>query len=376
MKIKAAVVNNVGEDYVIEELQLGELRDDEVLVKMVASGICHSDEALRVGDTPANFPIILGHEGSGIIEKLGNHVRGFEVGDHVVLSYATCGVCEKCKEGKPASCDQWYNLNMVGKRLDDSYTFSRSDGTPVHNFFMQSSFASHSIVNQTNLIKVSKETDLRYLGPFGCGLSTGSGTVDDVLRPRMGSSMAVFGTGAVGFGTLMTAKISGCSTIIAVDIFDSKLELAKELGATHTINSRNENVQERIAEITNNKGVDYSVDTTGVEAVINTSIEVLGEGGQAVPLAVTKNTITLNTTMDLSNGNRSIIGVKMGRTVPQLAIPKLVDFYEKGQFEVKKLTKFYKHEDINQANADAKSGQAIKPILIIDEEYRKDEPLV
>lgn len=375
MKVKAAVVNKVNGPYEIEELQLGEIQHDEVVVKIVASGICHSDEALRVGDAEYPLPAVFGHEGAGIIEQVGTGVKQFEVGDQVVISYNYCGTCPSCRTGHPSSCSDWTALNMSGVRTDGSFTFKKLDGTPVSNFFTQSSFSTYTIVNQNNLVKVDPDADLRLIGPLGCGFLTGAGTVVNGLKPKIGESIIIFGTGAVGLGALMTAKIEGCSKIIAVDIHDPRLEIAKELGATHTINSKTEDLATRVYEITDGLGVNYSVDTTGVSAVMKASIDVLGVGGVAAPVAVTPNSVKMNTFMDLVIANRSVKGVLMGDSVPQMAIPKLIDFHKNGQFAFDKLVKFYKFEEINKASADSNNGKTIKPILIIDESYRAGEPL-
>ena len=375
MKITAAVVNGVNDDYELEQLTLGELYPDEVIVKMVASGVCHSDEALRVGDAAFPMPAVLGHEGSGIVVEVGSAVSKFNVGDQVVMAYNYCGTCPSCRTGHPSSCNEWTPLNMSGARLDGSHIFYKEDGTPVSNFFAQSSFATHTITHVNNLIKVDPEEDLRLIGPLGCGLLSGFGTVVNGLKPKTASSIAVFGTGAVGLGALMTAKIVGCSTIIAVDIHDARLETARELGATHTINSRTEDLAARIAEISGEQGVDYTVDTTGISSVMKASIDVLAIGGVCAPVAVTPNSIEMNTFMDLVLSNRKLIGVLMGDAVPQLAIPELIKFHKEGKFPFDKLVKFYKFDEINQATADSNSGETIKPILIIDESYRQDEPL-
>lgn len=220
------------------------------------------------------------------------------------------------------------------------------------------------------------EADLRLVAPLGCGLLTGFGTVLNGLKPKTSSSFAVFGTGAVGLGALMAAKIEGASIIIAVDIHDSRLETARELGATHTINSRTENLEERIAEITEGLGVNYSVETTGISAVMKSSIDVLGIGGVSAPVAVTPNSLEFNTFMDLVLANRKLVGVLMGDAVPQLAVPQLIQYHKEGKFPFDKLVKLYKFNEINQAAADSNSGKTIKPILIIDESYRSAEPLV
>jgi len=375
MKVKAAVVNAVNDPYKMEELTLGELRPDEVIVKMVATGICHSDEALRVGDAEYPMPGVLGHEGAGIVEKIGDAVKNFSVGDQVVMAYNSCGSCPSCRTGHPSTCNDWVELNFGSPRRDGSHTFYKEDGTPVSNFFTQSSFSTYTITNEMNLIKVDQDADLRLVGPLGCGLLTGFGTIVNGLKPEITSSIAIFGTGAVGLGALMTAKMEGCSKIIAIDIHDSRLEMAKELGATHTINSRNEDVVERINEITDGLGVNHTVDTTGISSVMKTSLDILAVRGSTAPLAVTPNSIEFNTFMDLTLTGRSVLGVVMGDAVPQLAIPELIQFHKEGKFPFEKLVKFYKFDEINEASEDSNSGKVIKPILIIDEDYRKDEPL-
>ncbi|MHA6253309.1 NAD(P)-dependent alcohol dehydrogenase [Oceanobacillus sp. CAU 1775] len=374
---KAAVINGVNEDYQMEELKLGELHATEVLVKMVASGICQSDEGMRLGGGLAvPMPIVLGHEGAGIVEQVGSAVKGLEVDDQVVLAYDYCGACDSCRTGYPSACDDFVELNMGGgERHDGSHTFYREDGTPVSNFLKQSSFSTYTITGENNVIKVDSDVDLRKVAPLGCGLMTGYGTVANALKPETGSSIAVFGTGTVGLSALMTAVVEGCHTVVAVDIHDSRLELAKELGATHTINSKTENLEERMKEITGGKGVNYSIDTTGVSQVIKSSIEVLSKRGVSVPLAVTPNLVEFSTYMELVMGNRKIIGVSMGDVVPQIAVPKIVEYHKQGKFPFDKLNDYYKFEEINEASADSSKGVSIKPILIIDEEYRKDEPI-
>lgn len=373
MKIKAAVVNKAGEDYQLENLELAEMQPDEVLVKMVASGMCMSDETIRKGGTSVAFPVVPGHEGAGIVEKVGSAVKAFKPGDQVVMSYAYCGICPSCRTGRPAVCDDWMKLNFLGVRDDGSHTFHKEDGSPVKNLYGHSSFTTHSLVHESNLTKVDQDVDLRLIGPLGCGFLTGSGTVINGLKPTSGSSIAVFGTGAVGLAAMMAAKIEGCSTIIAVDIHDSRLELAKSLGATHVINSKDVDPIEKVKEITNGIGVNYSVDTTGVAPVIKTALTVLAKGGVIAPVAISRNTIEINPTAELIMASKSIIGVVMGDGIPQLSIPQLVKFYKEGRFPFDQLVKFYKFEDINQAAKDSVSGAVIKPILIMDETYKPVE---
>jgi len=328
-----------------------------------------------VGDSAYPLPAVFGHEGAGIIEKVGSAIKDFAVGDQVVMAYNYCGTCTSCRTGHPSSCSQWRTLNMSGARPDGSHTFFKEDGTPVSNFFTQSSFATYTITNVNNLIKVDPEVDLRLAGPLGCGLLTGFGTVVNGLKPKISSSIAVFGVGGVGIGAIAAAKIKGCSTIIAIDIHDHRLDTARELGATHTINSSTENLTERISEITGGIGINYSVDTTGISSIMKTSIAILGIDGIFVPVAVSPNSIEINPTADLIRGSRKMIGVLMGDSIPQITIPQLIQYHKEGKFPFDKLVKFYKFSEINKATADSNSGQTIKPILIIDENYRKDEPL-
>lgn len=371
MKIKAAVVNAVNDPYEIEELQLSEPQDDELLVKVVASGMCHSDEVVRKGFNKYPMPIVLGHEGSAIVEKVGKNISGFKPGDHVVISFGYCGQCDNCLTGIPASCHDWQDINMAPTREDGTAYFTKADGTVVTRFFGQSSFSTHSIVGASSLTKVDKSLDLRLFGPLGCGFMTGSGAVLNGLKPEPGSTIAVFGTGAVGMAAMMAAKVAGCSKVIAVDIHDSRLDIAKELGATHTINSKNANAQETIMELTNGRGVNYTVDTTGIEPVVRTAIEVLAVGGSIAPVAASQG-MTINTITDFAMKNRNLVGVLMGRAIPQLSIRQMVDFYKDGNFSFDKLVAYYKFEDINQAEADSLSGKTIKPILVIDETYKPE----
>ncbi|MFC5587753.1 NAD(P)-dependent alcohol dehydrogenase [Sporosarcina soli] len=369
MIVKAAVVHAGGTDYQLSDLKLAEMQPDEVIVKIVASGMCMSDETIRNGKTSVAFPVVLGHEGTGIIEKVGDAVKKFKVGDQVVMSYAYCENCPSCQAGHPSICNDWMKLNFLGVRDDGSHTFYTEDGSPVKNFYGHSSFATHTLVHESNLTRVDSDVDLRLIGPLGCGFLTGSGTVINGLKPVVGSSIVIFGTGAVGLAAMMAAKLEGCSKIIAVDIHDNRLEISKKLGATHTINSKLEDPIKKIAEITDGEGVAYAIDTTGIAPVIKTALAVLARGGVIAPIAVSTNSIELNITSELMLGSKSMIGVVMGNNVPQLSIPQLIKFYKEDRFPFDQLVKFYKFDDINQAAQDSISGSVIKPVLVIDESY-------
>lgn len=370
MKIKAAIVEKQGAPFEIrDDIELAEMQPDDVQVHMVASGICHSDEALRKGDAVIGYPIVLGHEGSGIVEKVGSHVQNFKPGDHVVLSFYACGNCENCLKGIPTRCLHYGANNLSGVRPDGTDHFTR-DGEHIADMFDQSSFTTTTVVRESNCVKVPDDLDLRKLGPLGCGYVTGSGTVLNTLKPRPGQTIAVFGTGAVGLAAMMAGRISGCTTVIAVDIVDSRLALAKELGATNVINSKNEDAVAAIKKLTGGYGVDFAVDTTGVTAVMESSIKSLAQGGISACIAVTPNHIDLDTWNDLCVDDRSVIGVNMGDSIPQIDIPRLIKFYHQGMFDFDKTEKFYKFDEINQANEDSRTGKTIKPVLVIDEDYQ------
>lgn len=369
MKIQAAIVNAANDPYKIVELDLADVQSDEVRVRIVAAGICHTDDLIRLGQVPFPLPAVLGHEGSGIVEEVGANVRNVKVGDHVVLAYAYCQHCRNCRQGIPSSCDSWMQLNWGARRGDGATSFKYEDGAEVNNFFHQSSFASHANVKEQNITVVPKDMDLRILGPLGCGLMTGAGTVLKGLDVKPGSSIAIFGTGAVGLAAVMAAKIAGASIIIALDIHESRLELAKDLGATHVVNSRTDDPLTKIQEISGGVGVNYSIDTTGISTVIKTSIDALALCGTAAPVAGTNQDLTINTAMDFVMTNKKMVGVLMGGTVPQIGIMDLINYYKIDKFPYDRLIKTYDFAGINQASADSMSGKTIKPVLIVDKSY-------
>lgn len=372
MKIKAAVVPEVGAQFEIRDnIDLHEVGPTDLQIHMVASGICHSDEAIRKGDASLGYPVILGHEGAGIVEKVGSEVKNFEVGDHVILSFYSDGTCDNCLKGMPTKCRSYAQYNLSGVRADGEDHF-QENGQHISDMFNQSSFTTTTVVDQRNAVKIDKSFDLRKVGPLGCGYVTGSGTVLNTLKPKPGDTIAVFGTGAVGLAAMMAGRISGCIKVIAIDIVPERLELAKELGATHTINSKQEDAVAKIKELTGGYGVDWTVDTTGLPAVIKNAIAALAQGGTCAAIAVTPHLIELSTWNDLCVDDKKVVGVNMGDSIPQIDIPRLLEFYKLGWFDFDKTEKFYDFEEINQANADSVSGKTIKPVLIIDKDYQPE----
>jgi len=355
LPIRAAVLRKRGGPLTFEALQMEGPREDEVLVRIVATGICHTD--IRYVDDwyeDADGPLVLGHEGAGVVERVGNAVRGFRRGDHVVLSYQSCGHCEACGRQRPADCESLADLNFGFHRPDGSNALRRS-GVRGH-FFGQSSFASHVLATERNLVKVPNDLPLDILAPLGCGMQTGAGTVMNSLKVPAGASIAVFGTGAVGLAAVMAARIAGARPIIGVDKVPARLKLALELGATDVIDTRRDGVTDRIRAITGS-GVDYVVESSGSQRLYRLAVVLLNPGGTAAYLAGVEGP-------DPLPGGRKALSVIQGDAVPQVFIPRLIDLHRKGLFPFERLQRHYEFRQINRAIADARSGRTVKPVLL------------
>lgn len=362
MKIKAAVVREKAQPFTIEELELDNPQPDEVLVRIVATGLCHTDLIVRDQYYPVALPAVLGHEGAGIVEQVGDRITKVKPGDRVVLSYLSCGHCVNCQKGDLSYCHQLYRCNFSGTRSDGSTTLHKNEEVIYGNFFTQSSFATYALAQERNVVKVREDVPLEILGPLGCGIQTGAGAVLNSLDAKVGSSIAIFGTGSVGLSAIMAAVVAGCSTIIAVDINSERLKLSKELGATHTINASQTNPVEAIQEITGH-GVDYSLENTALPQVFRQAVDSLTMGGVcgligAPPLGT-------EVTFDMNNilFGRTIRGILEGDSIPDIFIPQLIDLYLQGRFPFDRLITFYNLEQINQAAEDSEQGRVIKPVL-------------
>jgi len=361
MQIRAAIVREKNAPFVIETVELDEPRDGEMLVKVTASGICHTDELARIQALPVPLPAVLGHEGCGIVEKVGADVKEFKPGDRVAFSFASCGECEPCLAGQPAICDSFFAANFCGVQPDGTSRLSQ-DGKMLSTMFSQSSFAEYAVVHERSAVAIPDDVPLEITGPLGCGIQTGAGAVWNRLRPRLGSSIAVFGCGSVGLSAVMAAKIAGCGIIIGVDRMQSRLEKAIELGATHVVNtSETPDAVEEIRKITG-MGANSSVDTTGnghcTRMALNctragSTTVVVGGGGE----------MTLNAETDLMAGAKSLIGVVEGDSNPKIFIPEMMRQYKAGNFPFDTIITYYDFDDINQAMADSLSGKVIKAVL-------------
>ncbi|MCX5205514.1 NAD(P)-dependent alcohol dehydrogenase [Streptomyces sp. NBC_00237] len=362
--VTAAVSRKPGEEFQIEELRLDDPRPDEVLVRYTAAGLCHTDLEAAAGNLPTPHPVVLGHEGAGTVEAVGAAVTGFAPGDRVVLSLDSCGVCPNCLAGQPAYCDHHVPLNFHSRRADGSVGLRDASGDPVHDhFFGQSSFASHGLAHPRGLVKVDADLPLTTLAPLGCGLITGAGAVFNSLRVRAGSSVAVFGLGAVGLAALMAAVASGATRVIAVDRNPERLSLATELGATDVIDASTADAAEAIRELTAGRGVDHSVESTGVVPVMNAAVSVLAPLGSAAVLGVAALDADLRANaFELLKG-RTVTGSVMGHQAPGLLVPRLLDLYRSGRFPLDRLVTTYPLADINQAVADVRAGSTVKAVL-------------
>jgi aryl-alcohol dehydrogenase len=360
MKTQAAVLDAKGGRFDFREVEVGDLRPDEVLVRVVASGICHTDIYVReVAGT--QFPVILGHEGAGIVEKVGIGVESLKPGDRVVMSYPYCGHCDHCFAGHPAYCAHNMALSFGGARLDGSNAYLGG----VHgHFFAQSSFATYSVATERNIVKVSDDVPLELMAPLGCGFQTGAGAILNTLKVPSGSSVVVLGSGAVGMAAIMAARIAAASTIIAVDINDDRLKLAQELGATHAINGSKEDTKKRILEITG-KGADFIIELTGRPAMLSMASEAVAQLGTVALIAASPaGTQAPIDMMNLLNG-RTLRGIVQGDSISKVFLPKLIDYYRAGKFPFDRLVKFYEFRDIEQAFEDTKKGVTIKPVIRI-----------
>lgn len=366
-KTKAAVVEGPGAPFTVAEVELADLRPDEVLVRVVAAGLCHTDLGVQAGGIPFALPGVLGHEGAGVVVETGSAVTRVEPGDQVLLSFTSCGACRSCRGGHPAYCDTWVPQNLIlGRRADGEATITR-DGQPIGGrFFGQSSFAGHAVADERSVVKVPDGVPLDLLAPLGCGVQTGFGTVWNVLAPAPGSTLAVFGTGAVGLAAVMAAAGLPLGAVVAVDRVTERLDLAREVGATHTIDTRTQDVPAAIAEITRGRGLDCTIDTTGVPTLVRAAVDALGARGTcAIVGAPPAGTEVAFEVQSLLPGKR-IIGVTLGDGEPETLIPQLVDLYRAGRLPLEKLVRHYSLSDLDRAAEDMHSGRTVKPVIRMD----------
>lgn len=359
----AAVLKGHQDGYSLTEVLLDDPRPGELIVKIAAVGHCHTDVLPRIAELGLPLPIIPGHEGAGEVLAVGAGVTTVAAGDHVLLTYDTCGRCRACRRAQPYGCEWFGLLNMTGQPLDGIARASAvADGAAIGNrWFGQSSFATHSLVSERQVVKVDSSLPLEVLAPLGCGIQTGAGSVFNVLRPGPGDAVAVWGVGAVGMASVMAAVVAGAATIVAVDLNPARLELAKELGATHCFDGSDPEVVAQVLNATAG-GVDASLDTTGVPIVIERAIAATRAPGTIGLVGVQQGDVTVGP-MTLSLGKR-LVGIIEGSARPADLLPRLISLWQAGRFPLDRLVVPYALSDIDRAEADAMAGRVIKPVLV------------
>ncbi|KAJ5770000.1 uncharacterized protein N7511_002051 [Penicillium nucicola] len=370
---KAFVVKEAGAPFILQDVVLDEVRSNEVLVEMKYTGLCHTDIVVQQGTIPVgDFPAVLGHEGAGVVRRVGSQVKdkSLREGDLVFLSFTSCHgeTCNPCNDGRNGFCDQMTILNFAGVRgpnaADSPIAFPGGKGPLRGQFFGQSSMSKLAIVAERSVVKAPLVPDMAVLAPLGCGYLTGAGTVFNVLKPRPKSEFVIFGMGAVGLAALLAAKSQGVENIIAVDIVDAKLELAKSLGASHTLNTKNiSNLKDHLLELFP-QGVQCVLDTTGVIALLQAGIDSLGHEGTLAIVGVARPGSNLNIDpLSFMMGCKKIVGAIEGSADPAQLLPQLVDLYKQGKFPIDKLAKIYTTDNFDEAIHDLHAGTVIKPII-------------
>ncbi|MFI6999319.1 NAD(P)-dependent alcohol dehydrogenase [Nocardia sp. NPDC050175] len=362
----AAVIEQAGAPFVRVDIDLDEPRAHEVLVRIEAVGMCHTDLSVRTGSIPFPLPAVLGHEGAGVVEAVGAGVTKVAAGDRVLMSFTSCGQCVPCLTGRPVQCVHWPALNLLGgSRLDGSATVRRRTGeAPLHgHFFGQSSFASHALASERNVIRVDADAPLDLHAPLGCGVQTGAGAVFNVLAPQAGSTLVVFGAGAVGLSALLAAVNTPATRVILVDLNESRLALARKLGATEVINGKDTAVVAAIRDLTGD-GADYTLETTGNTRVLRQAVDALAVGGVCGVVGAPPfgSEVHLDAAQ-MPVRHPRIVGISMGNAVPEAFLPALIELRRQGRFPVDELITHFAFDEIESAAAAMHGGEVIKPVL-------------
>lgn len=358
LDISAAVVDAPGGPFRLARLHMDAPGPDQIRVKVHACGVCHTDMVLRDGGLPAPFPCIFGHEGAGVVEAVGPGVTAVEPGDHVLLSFHSCGVCPACHDHQPGYCAEFFPRNFLGLTGPGQGGIWRNDEKIGANIFGQSAFATYAFAHSDNVVKIDRDLPLAILAPLGCGIQTGAGTVLETLRVQPGQSIAICGAGAVGLSAVMAARIAGAGRIAILDRHAHRLNLAMELGATETASD--------IARLSG--PFDHIVDTTGVPELVRQTIDRLSPRGTLALVGAYPpgQEVGLDLSAIMSMGRR-IIGVVEGGIDPRQFIPRLVEYYKAGQLPLEKLVCTYPFEEIEAAFHASECGDVIKPVLLMQD---------
>lgn len=364
--MKAAVLDHVGGKYEIRNVTLASPIGREVVVDIKASGLCHSDEHIRTNDFGFPMPTVLGHEIAGIVTEVGPDVKELQVGDHVTgCLVAFCGHCDQCLQGAPFRCLN--QLTTTARAEDEPARITSEDGEAITQFMGLGGFAEKALSHEHNLVKINKEIPFDRACLLGCGVITGIGTALNTAGVRPGDYVAVFGAGGVGLNGIQGARIAGARRIIAIDLQPEKLELAKKFGATDVINPAEEDVLERVQEITDGYGVHHAFEMIGVLATMRQAFDILGMDGTAYVVGMQKpdDTLDLNLYHEVLMQRKAVKGVFMGSTNPRIDIPMYADLYVQGRLNLDDLvSKHIKLEDINEAYEELNAGGKVARAVI------------
>ncbi|MFD5280357.1 NAD(P)-dependent alcohol dehydrogenase [Streptomyces rubrogriseus] len=363
MKFGAAVLRAYENPFTVEEVVLAEgPAEGEILVRIAGCGMCRTDLAVRQSGGRSPLPAVLGHEGSGVVVETGGTGTGLSAGDHVVLSFDSCGHCRNCMGAAPAYCDSFAALNLFGGRREHAARFTDTTGTALApRWFGQSSFAEYALVPARNAVRVDPALPLELLGPLGCGFLTGAGAVLNSFGVGPGDTLAVFGAGAVGLAAVMAAHAAGAVTV-AVDRHPGRLALAERLHAL-PVPTTPTGLSDRILRLTGG-GTTYALDTTGSAGLINEALRSLRPTGRLGLVARLRGTLPIEAgTLDRG---RAMFHICEGDAVPGLLVPRLTELWQAGRFPFDQLIRTYPLADINEAERDCETGRVVKPVLIPD----------
>ena len=366
MKIKAAVLYELGGRLEVEEIELAAPKEGEVLVKVAAAGVCHSDISVIDGVIPFPLPTVLGHEGSGVVESVGPGVDQVQKGDHVIFSFIpACGQCFYCLRGKANLCEP--ALRLGGSLFDGTSRLANGKGMSLNHFSSVSCFAEYTVVPQQSAIKIDPDVPLDVVALIGCCVTTGAGAVFNTAMVPPGSSAAVFGCGGVGLSIVQGAAISGAQPIIALDLWQSRLDLAMELGATHTINASTEDGTRVIRELTGGKGVDFAFEAIGNPDTISQAYRSIHWGGTCVCVGVPPADAKLTFDSRLIMQERTIKGSLYGSSNPKVDFANLVALYSAGKLKLDQMiTGRFPLERINGALEDLRNGIGARSVIVFD----------
>jgi len=362
--MKAAVLNEVGKPLKIEDLKLDEPQANEVLVKLQAVGVCHSDLHFMKGEMPQALPFVPGHEGAGVVEKVGPGVTTLQPGDHVITMVTfSCGKCHYCYNGQPTWCVENLPIQMMGSLPYGGIRLHKGD-VAVHHLFGLACYAEKMVVHERSAVKIRKDAPMEVACLLGCGTSTGIGTVINTAKIKAGQSVAIFGCGGVGLSAVMGAKLAGAK-VIAIDALDNKLEMAKQLGADYTINAKKDDPQVKIMEILGG-GADVAAEFIGSPEVMMKAFGSIRARGVFVVAGMAPITAMLNIAPFEFFLGKTITGSVQGDVVPQIDIPRWLDLYMAGKLPIDKLiSKKYSLDQINEAFQDLQSGKLIRGVIKI-----------